>query len=214
MDMELHAAVMEIIEGLDSRHNLPRSELRKIAEDTITEDRVTDGEWLYQRVQQSKKEFIRKRNIAHVRGYAPFCSLNQRVYNKLRESFGDDVLDLMRKYLADPEDIYSKWSYRFASTVAQIGIEECLKHKDEVYVFVTTHSVWEKNQQNYAENYRNWITDGQPDRYNQNRRSEESDSSEQAGDSEAGQASEEESSTDEPKAAAQVSADSEETSQV
>ena len=162
MDMELHAAVMDLIGSLDPGHNLPRSELRKIAEDTIAEDKVTDGEWLYQRIQQSRKEFRRKRNIAHVRGYAPFCSLNQRVYNKLLEAFGEDVLGLMRKYLADPEDIYSKWAYRFASTVIRIGLKECLQHKEEVYSFVTGHSLWKQNQEHFLENYRNWIADGQP----------------------------------------------------
>ena len=160
MDMELHAAVIEIIEGLDPRHSLPRSELRKIAEDAIAEDMVTDGEWLYQRVQLSKKEFIRKRNIAHIRGYAPFCSLNQRVYNKLKESFGTEVLELMKKYLADPEDIYSKWSYRFARTVSEIGLDECLRHQDAVYNFVTNHPLWQENQQKCLESYRDWVSDG------------------------------------------------------
>lgn len=162
MDMELHAAVMEIIGSLDSGHNLPRSEIRKIAEDTIIEDKVTDGEWLYQRIQLSKKDFRRKRNLAHIRGYAPFCSLNQRVYRRLRETFGEDILNLMRKYLADPEDIYSKWAYRFASTVAAIGCDECLKHKENIYTFVTMHPLWEQDQETFSDRYRDWITEGLP----------------------------------------------------
>ena len=43
MDMELQAAVFEAINDLDPDHNLPKSELRKIAEDVIAEGKVTDG---------------------------------------------------------------------------------------------------------------------------------------------------------------------------
>ncbi|NRA44580.1 MAG: hypothetical protein HRU09_06445 [Oligoflexales bacterium] len=158
MDMELQAAVFEAINDLDPEHNLPQSELRKIAEDVIAEGKVTDGEWVYERVQDSKKDFARKRNIARIRGYAPFSSLNQRVYNKLIESFGDEVIEIMKNYLADPEDIYSKWSYRFAYTLNEIGIEACAKHKEQIYEFVTTHPKWEENMEKCSESYRDWIS--------------------------------------------------------
>lgn len=158
MDRELQAAVGEALLDLDPDHNLPRSELRKIAEEVVEENKVTDGEWQYQRIQESKKEFMRKRNIARVRGYAPFCSLNQRVYTKLVQSFGDQIIDIMKNYLDDPEDIYSKWSYRFAYTLNEIGVEECLEHKEEIYEFVTGHVKWRENQEMYTENYREWIS--------------------------------------------------------
>ena len=157
MDHELREAVIEAINDLNTNHNLPKSELRKLAEDAIEEDKVTDGEWLYERVMESKKAFAKKRNIARIRGYAPFCSLNQRVYNKLVEDFGEQVIDIMKAYLDDPEDIYSKWSYRFAYTLNDIGIDECLHNKENIYEFVTGHPKWNENFEKCSENFRDWI---------------------------------------------------------
>ena len=156
--MELKAAVVEAIEDLDGDHKLPKSEIRRIVEEVIEQGKVTDGEWVYQRIQLSKKEFVRKRNIARIRGYAPFCSLNQRVYIKLIESFGEEIIEIMKTYLADPEDIYSKWSYRFAYTVHEIGLSECKAHKEKIYEFVTSHPLWEQNYEKCSEAFRLWIS--------------------------------------------------------
>lgn len=160
MDRELHAAVFEALSELDPQHNLPRSELRRIAEEAVLEGKVTDGEWQFQRLQESKREFMRKRNIARIRGYAPFSSLTQRVYTQLLRTFGQEVLELMKSGLADPEDIYSKWAYRFAATVSQIGLDVCRQNREVLYEFVTSHPIWEQNAAGNLERYKEWISQG------------------------------------------------------
>jgi hypothetical protein len=158
IDHELQRAVMDLIGEIDPHHKLPRSELSRVARRVIVEEKVADGDWIFQAVQEAKKEIIRKRNIAYLRGYAPFSCLNKRIVTKLEESFGCDMLELMKKYLKDPEDIYTKWAYRFAHTVDAIGKDICRAHEHNIYSFVTRHPQWEDNKENFLADFEVWIT--------------------------------------------------------
>lgn len=156
-DIELRDAICDVIDDLDPRHRVPRSEVRHLAEFALREGKATDGEWMFGCLQAAKKEMNRKRNIAKLRGYTPFSNLNLRVYKKLKETFGEDVLQLMQDGLRDPEDIYSKWAYRFACAVRDIGFEECVRHKGDLYQFVLGHMVWEENFAAYSESFADWL---------------------------------------------------------
>ncbi|MDD9950921.1 MAG: hypothetical protein OXT67_05085 [Zetaproteobacteria bacterium] len=157
VDTELRDAICDVIDDLDPRHRIPRSEVRHLAEEAILEHKATDGEWIFKRLQAAKKEMNRKRNIAKLRGYAPFSNLNLRVYRRLHETFGEDFLQLMQTGLRDPEDIHSKWAYRFACAVQDIGLEECKSRADDLYQFVMGHAVWERNFVKYNESFADWL---------------------------------------------------------
>jgi hypothetical protein len=158
VDHELQRAVMDLINDLDPHHKLPHAELARVARRVIVEEKVADGEWIFQAVQEAKKEIIKKRNIAYLKGYGPFTCLNKRIYVKLQETFGNDMLEIMRKYLKDPEDIYTKWAYRFAHTVNAIGRDKCRAHEHEIYSYVTRHPLWEENKEQFLVDFEAWIT--------------------------------------------------------
>lgn len=175
IDLDLQKAVLEAINDLDSEHELPASEQSKIARDAVAEDRVTDGEWIYQRMQESKADYRRKRNMAKVRGYAPFTSLSKRVYTKLVETFGMEMMDLMKTYLKDPEDIYTKWCYRFLATIDLIGRDVCFEHRDELYSFVIKHPKWESERESVMDRFNEWIQEGRPEQVQQAAPAEETE---------------------------------------
>lgn len=154
MDLQLQEAIFQVINDLDPRHRLPQSELRKIANSTITQNKVTDGEWLFGQIQQSKKEFRRRRNVARIRGYAPFSSLNKRLFDKLTRRFDHRIIELMKDNLADPEDIYGNWFFRFAWTIEAIGVEQCYLNRDTLYHFVTGHSCWQDKKADCKKEFR------------------------------------------------------------
>ncbi len=160
-DEALHKAVFDSIDDLDPEHHLPRSEKNKIAYDTVLEQKITDGEWVFQKIQESKKEFKRRRNVALFRGYEPFTCLNKRVYRKLIATFGEEVIFLMRDNLSDPEDIYPKWGYRFAYAVKEIGLDDCRNNCDNIYEFVTQHPKWEETREISATKFQEWINEDQ-----------------------------------------------------
>ncbi len=162
VDHELQRAVMDLITEVDPHHKLPHAELARVARRVIVDEKVADGEWIFQAVQEAKREIVKKRNIAYLRGYAPFTCLTKRIVTKLEESFGADMLDIMKLYLKDPEDIYTKWAYRFAHAVHAIGKDICRAQEHNIYLFVTRHPLWEENKEKFLAEFEGWITSDLP----------------------------------------------------
>ncbi len=176
LDQELISVIVDNLKDLAPETKLPLSELRQIALQMIDEGKLDDGAWAMQQIGKAEHEIFKKRNIARVKGYYPFINLSKRVYQNLLKTFGEPVIGLMREALNDPEDIYTKWAFRFAHTLREIGFEECLDHKQEIYEFITTHRLWESNKEKCFQEFESWITEGKPkfeDTHNQTPRSEE-----------------------------------------
>ena len=161
-DAQLVEAMIEFFHELVPDASLPISELRHIAEEMVELQKIDDADWAIERIENSSKEFLRKRNLAKIRGYYPFTCLGKRVYTKLKTTFGNPVLILMQKQLKDPEDIYPKWAYRFAYTCTAIGLDVCTQQGYDLYHFVTKHSQWEALKDKVHELYLPWIEEGRP----------------------------------------------------
>lgn len=161
VDPLLIEAVAENVKELVSGSHLPASEFRQIAREMVQEGRITDGDWAIERIKMSQKDIFRKRNIAKVRGYSPFINLSKRVFSKLNDRFGPEIIDLMRVLLADPEDIYPKWAFRFALAIEKIGFNEVRLHQEDFYEFVTESEVWQEIEETHFQEFQAVMDDGE-----------------------------------------------------
>ena len=158
MDTELVVAVVDSLNELRSRCGLPKSELRKIAIKMIKERKLSDADWALEQLDLAQEHMARRRNLARVRGHMPFTSLSKTVYQKLSKSFGDDVMQLMACHLENPEDVFARWAFRFALAIREIGLEECSRHREHLYHYVTEHDVWKAKTVSFnGKDFRSWL---------------------------------------------------------
>ena len=162
VDQEICETIAQSLKELNPRAGIPRTEFLKIAREMIESGKIDDGDWALSRIRESRDDFRRRRNFAKLKGYAPFTCLSKRMYEKVRHTFGDEMIEILKTYLEDPEDIHIRWGYRFAYTLNKIGHTECLAHADYLHKFVTTHALWEELKEEIFQAYQEWVTQDPP----------------------------------------------------
>jgi dsRNA-specific ribonuclease len=147
-DEEILSEIIALLRVYDGEYNahLPFAYFKWLARQVFQYGKVSDEKWIQEQLIQLHTRWeAEKTDAAKKGGYYPFVQFTLDVYRVLVKQYGEWSLEMMRDHLDDPIRIFPKWAAQFAGAMNKIGREECNRHLDDLYKFVTGHQAWEES---------------------------------------------------------------------